>query len=283
MEPLRAESPECRTWAEAWHAARARTALESNLSRSGIAEEEFWSRYATWVEAMQGDYPGALLGLVGAHVRTGDAVLDIGAGAGLFALPLAATARLVTAVEPSPIQVSRLRQEIERHEVRNVAVIESRWEDVDIETLEHHDIVVAVHSLQMRDIADALRKMCRAATSRVLLVHSAGHSLSGILHELFGIEKGPDYTYLQYILHGLGYEARVEFAEQSCDVPLDTQLDNFHYNPGLDEVQCATLREHVVARGLTTMRDGTTWLRRSHRDALLLVTARNTHGKERME
>lgn len=283
MDPTRPETAEYRNWAEAWHAARARNALEANLSRSGIGEEEFWARYAAWVEAMQGDYPDTLLERVKAYVRPDDAVLDIGAGAGLFAIPLSARSRRVTAVEPSPVQASRLRQTIEDRNARNVVVIERRWEDVDVETLDSHDIVIAVHSLQMPDIGEALRKMCRVASTCLLLVHSAEHSLSGILQELFGIEPGPDYTYLQHILRGLGYEPRVEFADQGCAVPLEVQLDIFHYNPGLNDIQCNTLRAHVVARGLTTVRDGTAWLRRSHRDALLSVTTDVTRGKESRE
>ncbi len=192
MRPLRAESSECHEWAEAWRSHRARSALESNLSRAGLSEEEFWSRYPSWVARFQGDYPGVLLQHVTGYLRPDGTVLDIGAGAGAFAIPLAAAARRVTAVEPSPSQVRQLRENMKRAQISNIDVIESRWEDVDTATLESHDLVLAVHSLQMQDIATALRHMCRAASHCLLLVHTAGHSLSRLSHELFDIE--PDLT-----------------------------------------------------------------------------------------
>jgi hypothetical protein len=54
MDPTRPEPAEYLKWAEAWHAARARNALEANHSRSGNGEEEFWARYAAWVRSDAG-------------------------------------------------------------------------------------------------------------------------------------------------------------------------------------------------------------------------------------
>lgn len=283
MRPLRAETSECQEWAEAWQAHRARGALESNLSRAGIPEEEFWARYASWVAAFQGDYPGVLLSRVTTYLQPGGTVLDIGAGAGAFAIPLAAIAAHVTAIEPSPAQAKQLRNAIEREHVENVEVVERLWEDVDAMTLGSYDLVLAVHSLQMTDIAQAIRNMCRVASDCLLLVHTAGHSLSGLSHELFDIEPGPDYTYLPHVLNGLGHNPRVEFAHYGYDVPLDLQLEILRYNPGLDAAQCNALREYVISHGMTTIREGALWLRRSYRDALISVTSSNTDGKESVQ
>jgi len=274
MKPERPESPECREWADAWRSHRDRSSLESNLRRAGIPEEEFWSRYPSWVAAMRGDYPGILLESVKAFVGPDSTVLDVGAGAGAFAIPLAAKVRHVTAVEPSPAQVARLNEAMEREHVSNITVLQSMWEDVDVDSLEPHDLVLAVHSLQMRDIADALRRMCRVAAHRLLLIHTAGHNFSSAVHELFGIEPGPDYTYLSHILHGLGYQPEVEFADYSYDVPLDLQMDILSYNPGLSTTQCGRLRDYALSRAMVSVRDGNSWLRHSCRDALISVVSR---------
>jgi len=266
---------------EAWHRHRARSALESNLNRAGIPDEEFWAHYSSWVAAMQGEYPGALLERVKTYARTGGTVLDVGAGAGAFAIPLAAMSRHVTAVEPSSAQVSQLTAAIERAQVANIDIVENPWEDTDIDTLGSYDLVLAVHSFQMKDIAASLKRMCAAASQCVVLIHTAGHSLSALSHELFDIEPGPDYTYLHHMLLGLGYVPKVEFVDYSYDVPLDVQLDILRYNPGLDHTQCATLRNHLVSHGSTAVRDGTLWLRRSCRDALMAVTPNNNSWKER--
>ena len=274
MEP---EHPGCEAavafCAEAWHRHRTRCALEANLNRAGIPEEEFWAHYHSWVTAMQGEYPGALLQRVKTYARAGGTVLDIGAGAGALAIPLAAMSRRVTAVEPSPAQVAQLTAAMEHAHVANIDTIENTWEDTDVEALGTHDLILAVHSFQMDDIAAALRRMCAAASHCVLLVHTAGHSLSALSRELFDIEPGPDYTYLHQVLLGLGYDPKVEFVDYSYDIPMEMQLDILRYNPGLDDLQCAALREHLVSRGRTTVRDGTLWLRRSYRDALIAVTA----------
>jgi len=258
---------------EAWHRHRARTALESNLNRAGIPEEAFWSRYASWVEAMRGDYPGVLLSRVHTCLELGQTLLDVGAGAGAFAIPLAKSARHVTAVEPSPAQIQQLRGAIEREDLRNVTIIERKWEDVDVETLGPHDLVLAVHSFQMPDIGAALRSMCRVAAHRLLLIHTAGHNLSILSHRMFNIEPGPDYTYLDHILHGLGFNPEIEFAEYGFDMPLDVQLEILSYNPGLNAAQSTTLRNYVDAHGMTYVRDGRTWLRRTYRDALISVSS----------
>jgi SAM-dependent methyltransferase len=274
MNPESPESPECREWADAWRSHRDRSSLESNLGRAGIPEEAFWSRYATWVAAMQGDYPGILLERVRACVGLNSTVLDVGAGAGAFAIPLATTVRHVTAVEPSPAQVASLNEAMEREHVRNITIIESTWEDVDADSLEPHDLVLAVHSLQMRDIAGALRKMCLAASHRLILVHNAGHDLARLLQDLCGIEPGPDHTYIERILYGLGYQPEVEFADYSFDVPLDLQLEILSYNPGLNAEQCSAVRDYADTHGVTTVRAGRSWMRRTYRDALISVTSR---------
>jgi len=258
---------------EAWQAHRRRASLEANLLRAGIREEAFWERYGSWVAAMKGDYPGALLERVAAYVRPGDTVLDIGAGTGVFALPLARTAHSVTAVEPSPAQARQLHAAIRRECAGNVTVVEKRWEDVDAAKLGGHDLVLAIHSLQMDDVAAALRKMCRVADRCLLLVHPKGNGLSDAIRDLFGIEPGPDYTGLNEMLIGLGYRPKVELVDYSYDVPLDLQLDILRYNPGLYVSQGRALRDYAVARGMTVERDGALWLRRACTDALISVTS----------
>lgn len=65
----------------------------------------------------------ALLGLV----RPGETWLDIGAGAGRYALPLALAGASVVAVEPSAAMSAALRAGAERHGARDVKVIEDEW------------------------------------------------------------------------------------------------------------------------------------------------------------
>jgi CTP:molybdopterin cytidylyltransferase MocA len=69
------------------------------------------------------------------HARPDDTWLDIGAGAGRYALPLARSVRKVIALDPSPSMLEGLREGIAAHGIENVDVIEGRWP----ETADRHE------------------------------------------------------------------------------------------------------------------------------------------------
>ncbi|MEI6840732.1 MAG: class I SAM-dependent methyltransferase, partial [Methanomicrobiales archaeon] len=98
--------------------------------------------------------------LGGIKIHPGAKVLDIGAGPGTLAVPLARRGCMVTAVEPSPIMVSALREYQASEQVADICIIEKKWEDVTVEELGGpFDIVIASYSLSMVDIGEAIRKM----------------------------------------------------------------------------------------------------------------------------
>ena len=59
--------------------------------------------------------------------RPDDAWLDIGAGAGRYALPIALRVREVIALDPSPGMLAALREQAAEHGIANVRTIEARW------------------------------------------------------------------------------------------------------------------------------------------------------------
>jgi CTP:molybdopterin cytidylyltransferase MocA/SAM-dependent methyltransferase len=61
------------------------------------------------------------------HARGGDTWLDIGAGAGRYALPLARAVRRVIALDPSASMLDGLRDGMSEHHIENVDVVEGRW------------------------------------------------------------------------------------------------------------------------------------------------------------
>ena len=62
-----------------------------------------------------------------AHARPDDTWLDIGAGAGRYALPLARTVARVVAVDPSPSMLEALRESMRDHRIENLTAVEGRW------------------------------------------------------------------------------------------------------------------------------------------------------------
>jgi len=69
----------------------------------------------------------AVLDALLAHARPEDEWLDIGAGAGRYALPLARTVRRVIALDPSRSMLAALRESMADHTIDNVEVLEGRW------------------------------------------------------------------------------------------------------------------------------------------------------------
>jgi len=98
-------------------------------------------------------------------------VLDIGAGPGVLAIPLAPLVREVTAVEPGAGMVEVLRKHAERDGIRNITCVQKTWEEVDPsrDLAPPYDIVIASLSLTMHDIREALQKMDAVSSGSVHL------------------------------------------------------------------------------------------------------------------
>jgi CTP:molybdopterin cytidylyltransferase MocA/SAM-dependent methyltransferase len=76
-----------------------------------------------------------------------DRWLDIGAGAGRFALPLALRVREVIALDPSPSMLAGLREGMARHDIANVVPVEGRWPPSDPDAAEaaRADVALIAH------------------------------------------------------------------------------------------------------------------------------------------
>jgi SAM-dependent methyltransferase len=66
-----------------------------------------------------------------ALARPADVWLDVGAGGGRYALPLALRVRKVVAIDPSPSMLSALTEDAAAAGIDNIDVIESRWPMAD--------------------------------------------------------------------------------------------------------------------------------------------------------
>lgn len=103
-----------------------------------------------------------------AALGQGADVLDVGGGAGRFALPLATRAERVTVVEPSADSVNLLNARAAEAGLTNVAAINAPWEEADAPSA---DMVLC--SLVLHHVADAapfVAKMQAHAKQRVVIV-----------------------------------------------------------------------------------------------------------------
>ena len=120
----------------------------------------------------RGEYDARIrMTLDGLTVTPESRVLDIGAGPGTLAIPLAPRVKEVTAVEPGAGMVSILLERAAQDGITNIRCVQKRWEDVDPDQdlSGPYDLVIASLSLTMEDIRAALEKMDSVTQGMVCL------------------------------------------------------------------------------------------------------------------
>ncbi|NMC75869.1 MAG: class I SAM-dependent methyltransferase, partial [Candidatus Methanofastidiosa archaeon] len=101
-------------------------------------------------------------------------VLDIGAGPGVLAIPLARYIKKVTVVEPSASMIDLLKKHMIDEGLTNIEIFKSKWEDFDKDAIEKHDVVIASYSLSMQNIKSCLLKMEECSIKEVILYWFSG-------------------------------------------------------------------------------------------------------------
>ena len=92
-------------WSEEWKKFRESSRWTQELKKKGITSEDYWDSYKFGDRNEEynqlAGYPGLILNRMLRFASPDSSVLDIGAGAGAYTIPLARAARKVTVVEPS--------------------------------------------------------------------------------------------------------------------------------------------------------------------------------------
>lgn len=102
------------------------------------------------------------------HITAQHTIIDVGAGAGRLALPLALHCRRVVAVEPSDSMASLLLLQAQEHHIYNISLVRATWEEAAVEP---GDVIICVHVLYTaRDIDLFVRKLEAHAHDLVLVV-----------------------------------------------------------------------------------------------------------------
>ena len=123
----------------------------------GVRPGDHWTDYARQFKDAPHRQGDALVEALRAHLRPGDTLLDVGAGGGRLALPLALSCRSVTAVEPSPSMCAVLRETAGEYGIGNVSVAETDWLQASVEPA---DVVLCSHVVYViEDIGAFVRKL----------------------------------------------------------------------------------------------------------------------------
>ena len=124
------------------------------------------------------------------RVRSGETLLDVGAGGGRLALPLALTCREVIAVEPSPAMCVVLRETADEYGIGNVSIVESGWLEASVEPA---DVALCSHVVYViEDIGSFVRKMDEHARRLALAVVFQASPLSqmyGLWEQVHGEKR----------------------------------------------------------------------------------------------
>jgi len=179
----------------------------------------FWDRraerYAAGVKAADDDRDPFLRRLR-QLTDPSSAVLDVGAGTGRFALPLAAGARHVTAVDPSGGMLGILRRDAERRGVTNLTTVLDTWEKAGTVAA---DVAFSAFVLPLVPDAGLFLTKLDAAAHRHAVLYLGAFCQDAVLDPLWrhfhGAPRvpGPSYIDALAVLRELGVAPEVKAVE----------------------------------------------------------------------
>lgn len=175
---------------------------------SGHANSDYWDRRAVSFARSTAARVDDFLRILDPYLSPRKTLIDVGAGAGRFATPLAQRLEWVTAVEPSV----GMRSHIPPRD--NMTIVASTWEDAQVAPA---DLVICSHVMYgVADPVPFLDKMQRAAHDRVFVVMRESdlpHPATEIRKRMLG-EAGPRlprFSELFMLLLQMGITADVDF------------------------------------------------------------------------
>lgn len=150
-------------WVERW---RQLVVDRENASSHGHSDPRYWDRRAPTFARSTSGRADQFLAVVEPYVSPRKTLIDVGAGAGRHAVPLAEKLEWVTAVEPSEGMRSHLPA------LPNLTVIASAWEDAEVAPA---DLVICSHVLYgVAEVAPFVTKLERSARERVFIMLREG-------------------------------------------------------------------------------------------------------------
>jgi SAM-dependent methyltransferase len=180
-------------------------------------EADFYAPLADRFRADPRRQDDATLALLRSLVRPDDVVLDVGAGGGRYALPLALVAREVIAVEPSDGMLAVLRAGMAEHGIANVRPLQSRWPMPDGAAVPTADVaLIANVGYDIEDFGPFLDALERAATRvciAVMLERQPTFGVDALWPHVHGVPRStlpslPDFLVLQ-LARGRLFELRL--------------------------------------------------------------------------
>ena len=198
-------------WAKLWGELAAGRERASLLLEGGPGNEDrVWRRRAGEFDRHvkeQAGRPDPIRDFIMSRVTPDMSVLDIGAGTGRWVMALAGRVHHITAVDPSPSMLARLRDNVAREGFANVDVVQGAWPSVEVPL---HDVSLCAHAVySVEDLPSFVRAMV-AVTRRSCYLILKAPLKSGILAEassrIWGHpHDGPNFAVGYNVLLDMGY------------------------------------------------------------------------------
>lgn len=185
--------------------------------------------------------------------------LDIGAGGGRYALPIALRTREVIALDPSGSMLVVLREGMEQHRIGNVRIIQSRWPaedppEADVALIAH----VSYDIEKIGPFLDAMERAARRLCVALLVSPSPASAAASFWPEVHGEPREllPGLAEFEALLLARGRYFDVQVFEHpansypTADTPLPWLRQQLFIAPGgeKDEKLRALLAQRMVER-----------------------------------
>lgn len=169
-------------WVERW---RQLVVDRENASAHGHSDPHYWDHRAPAFARSTSSRADQFLAVVEPYVSPRKTLIDVGAGAGRHATPLAERLEWVTAIEPSEGMRSHIPPRA------NMTVIASTWEDAEVAPA---DLVICNHVMYgVADPVPFLDKLQKSARDRVFVMireSDLPHPAAAVRKRLLG-DSGP--------------------------------------------------------------------------------------------
>jgi hypothetical protein len=149
-------------WVQEWR----RLVREREGASRGHGDPRYWDRRAPTFARSTAGRADQFIEVLEPYLSPRKTLIDVGAGAGRHAVPLAGRLEWVTAVEPSEGMRAHLPA------LPNLTVVASSWEDAEVAPA---DLVICSHVLYgVEEVVEFVEKMERAARERVFVMLREG-------------------------------------------------------------------------------------------------------------
>lgn len=214
-------------WINLWEEAKHKSPMRKRRQRTEEEMIETWNRRAKGFAHHSKDKKGQkrrqkvleFLEQEGA-LQKGFKVLDIGAGPGNFAIPMAHIVDQVTAIEPASEMVKILQERAAEHQLDNIKIIKRTWQDIDLSKegfVGQFDLVFASMTPGIQD-GETLKKMINASRGYCYLSCFSGRRWGKAYRELWQLffhedlgDSPVDILYPFGVLYSMGYRPNLRF------------------------------------------------------------------------